>query len=148
MREPFQPMPFFEWKRSTVILCWVATLVIVAIAASMAGFYKGVTRAGLPALTPLTHSIYGLAQTGQFNEMVTRGLTTQQLADQFLAIEHEHGRVLGWQIESTVSGPLGIPLLSTLEVTRTSGTFRESLVFNSPIRADGMSSTPAVREQR
>lgn len=32
MREPFQPMPYFEWKRSTVILVWVAFLLSVGCA--------------------------------------------------------------------------------------------------------------------
>ena len=144
MREPFQPMPFFEWKRSTVILVWIVSLAVVAVPAHFAGFLRGATRAGLPAVKPLTHSIYGLAREGQFSEMVTRGLTTQSLADQLHDAERLHGRVVRWRIESTVSRAMGIPFLAHVEVARTSGSFREHLVFSSPMCADGMSSEPSV----
>ena len=136
-------MPFFEWKRSTVILAWVASLVVLAVPVYWAGFYRGVTRVGLPAVTPLTNSIYGLAQTGQFGEMETRGLTTNEVANQFREVEENDGRVLSWEIESKVSSPLGIPLLAHVTVKRESGTYRETLVFNSPIRADTLSSEPS-----
>ena len=143
MREPFQPMPFFEWKRSTVILVWVASLAALAVPMFMTGFYRGVTRAALPALTPLANSIYGLAQTGQFGELETRGLTTHGVANQFREVEENDGRVLSWEIESKVSRPFGIPLLAYVIVKRESGTYRETLVFNSPIRADALSSEPS-----
>lgn len=99
----------------------------------------------ITASGPVTNTIYSYAQDGKYDALVRQKLATPSVVASLKASVTNAGPIVGFEVVEVFVGPLGLPATVTVLVERETGTYTETVMFNSLFKADVVTVLPKSR---